>query len=571
MEEVTPTTFVDIQEDIETVVGDEQQPDFLPRIKIKKWDNEVNLSVGLITDEAGEMGSFEDLVRWDGTDIAAVFYPAHDTAESGGYEFEIHLLARPDSNIVPLSVQTKELSFHYQPFEVMDGAERPEEILGSYAAYHVSKDSNEYQTGKAFHIYRPWAEDDNGWRVWCEFDPDWDGIGNLNITVPQNFIDTAVYPIIIDPTFGYTSAGATTYTAASSEGVFGTFATGAAGTVVSISYFSPSGAGNINASNVGLYKGDDFYKVCETPSPPSIIGATNGWITVGLNLADIQVCPYLPSFYLDNSSSGFSSAKYDTVTDAGYSYTGLGSAGVANSTMPTQLAGSVNSNKWSIYATYNASPITKIANEDTGTAASSTVSGTYTQATVRGNMLIAAVYCNVPTGATSISGWTVVQDLGINSNASSIVVLAKIADGTETTVTATCTSSSASRIQIYEYSGINATSVSAATDALGTGTTGTTSTNTETGALTTTNANDLVFIAAGFTTNSSAWGWTGTPSVATLLTNARMMTGAVIISATGTYAPILSWTSNTRSTLNIVAFKQLNIVAGARLSTMGVG
>jgi len=81
---------------------------------------------------------------------------------------------------------------------------RPENAVGSYAVYHVSKRNGIYKTGKAFHIFRPKAYDANGNEAWC----------NLNITdkfliveVPQTFIEKATYPIIIDPYFGYNSAG----------------------------------------------------------------------------------------------------------------------------------------------------------------------------------------------------------------------------------------------------------------------------------------------------------------------------------------------------------------------------
>ena len=31
--------------------------------------------------------------------------------------------------------------------------------------------------------------------------------GRMTVTVPQNFLDKAVYPVIIDPTFGYATIG----------------------------------------------------------------------------------------------------------------------------------------------------------------------------------------------------------------------------------------------------------------------------------------------------------------------------------------------------------------------------
>jgi hypothetical protein len=50
--------------------------------------------------------------------------------------------------------------------------------------------------------------------------------GILTITIPQDFLDKAVYPITVDPTFGYTSVGAS-YSNYSSSGqyIFGTLYT----------------------------------------------------------------------------------------------------------------------------------------------------------------------------------------------------------------------------------------------------------------------------------------------------------------------------------------------------------
>jgi hypothetical protein len=62
-----------------------------------------------------------------------------------------------------------------------------------------------YKTGKLCHIYRPWAEDAKGQRVWCDLTIDADV---MTITVPQDFLDSAAYPVLVDPTFGYTTHGA---------------------------------------------------------------------------------------------------------------------------------------------------------------------------------------------------------------------------------------------------------------------------------------------------------------------------------------------------------------------------
>lgn len=95
---------------------------------------------------------------------------------------------------------------------VRETASRPDNVIGSYAVYHATKKGNQYMNGKAFHVYRPIAEDALGNKAWCSlhidkrFDPT-----NLTITIPQQFLDEAVFPVVVDPDFGYATIGGSWY------------------------------------------------------------------------------------------------------------------------------------------------------------------------------------------------------------------------------------------------------------------------------------------------------------------------------------------------------------------------
>lgn len=150
------------------------------------------------------------------------------TKENAFDEYEIVLSEKPKTNIFTLPFTSKDLVFYYQPplTQELDPKEydsiteteaikdgkiavyRPENIVGSYAVYHASKSGGVYGTGQVFHIYRPWSEDAKGVRVWCDLKIQ---DNSLIITVPQDFLDKAVYPIIIDPTLGYTTKGGSSY------------------------------------------------------------------------------------------------------------------------------------------------------------------------------------------------------------------------------------------------------------------------------------------------------------------------------------------------------------------------
>ncbi len=208
---------------IEVELGDSKQPDvFYPQFKTKHWDNEVNFSVRLKDDDHAGAHVHHDgkTTHWKRGGRTARFYQKDTDDENGGFEFEVEIDKKPESNVLEFSVQSKGLDFFYQPHEIdqkdldMGAQPRAEHVKGSYAVYHKEKmgdysqvGGKNYKSGKAFHIYRPYVVDANGKQEWCELHID-DAAENLTITIPQSFLDTAMYPIIVDPTFGYTTNGA---------------------------------------------------------------------------------------------------------------------------------------------------------------------------------------------------------------------------------------------------------------------------------------------------------------------------------------------------------------------------
>lgn len=92
--------------------------------------------------------------------------------------------------------------------EYLDQNHRPENVVGSYAIF-CNKRNNAYRTGKVAHVFRPECTDSLGKKTWADLfvDP---STNLLRITIPQKFIDTAVYPIHLDPDIGYDGQGAST-------------------------------------------------------------------------------------------------------------------------------------------------------------------------------------------------------------------------------------------------------------------------------------------------------------------------------------------------------------------------
>lgn len=202
---------------IQVEIGDSKQPDFKPQIKIMRWDNEVNFSMRAIEDPNATVEIDKEVIKYITPDYEVHQYDKPDASENGGHEFEWVLPKKPTSNILTATIQTKGLDFFYQPpltqQEIDEGSQRPDNVVGSYAVYHKTKGGMndsvgmEYKVGKAFHIYRPKVTDANGVETWGELNVD-EQSGFLTVTIDQDFLDNAVYPVIVDPTFGYTSIGA---------------------------------------------------------------------------------------------------------------------------------------------------------------------------------------------------------------------------------------------------------------------------------------------------------------------------------------------------------------------------
>jgi len=179
----------------DTEIGDSLDVSFQPQVKVKLWDNESNFSMRLLNFGVGSHNFDGSRVQWAGNNASCEFINSGD-----GFEFYIDLISKPATNQLRFSLETKNIVVFKQPEltpeEIADGAFRPDNVINSYAVYHSAKNNNEYQTGKILHLYRPKATDANSNSVWCDQDINVP-VRTKVITIPQSFLDTAVYPVRI--------------------------------------------------------------------------------------------------------------------------------------------------------------------------------------------------------------------------------------------------------------------------------------------------------------------------------------------------------------------------------------
>lgn len=211
--------------------------------KIKADDSreeEIEIDKGELKDEA-------KLKRWDGECYIKIGRKEKDIKteiEGNVFKFDVKLKKKPKNNIVSFDIESKNLKFYYQreltQEEKDEGCYRPENVIGSYAVYHATRgnfhsnqlDADKYKCGIAFHIYRPKIIDANENWIWGKLNISG---GSLTITVEQTWLDNAVYPVTVDPNFGYETKGGTEM-AASNNYMYasGVVAPASAGTATSI-------------------------------------------------------------------------------------------------------------------------------------------------------------------------------------------------------------------------------------------------------------------------------------------------------------------------------------------------
>lgn len=341
-----------MKEDVEIVVGDEKQSSFMPRMKIKRWDNEVNFSVGVISDHKGSHHMHGGEHDWDdGHGVKARFYEKPDEE----FEFEVELASRPDSNVLHLSIESKGLEFFYQPElsehekEIVDingvmvqRSNRSGRMIGSYAVYHSTKKDhvvggNNYRNGRAFYIYRPYAVDSNGWNVWCDLCID----DEMRITIPQTFVDEAEYPIIIDPTFGCDPAGS------------GTSVYYASNKMICLIATSPTDVGTAQSISVKMGSMSGSLKGVITDSDGNIItngiGDSTGY-SAGWNTSEFGTDPVITA-----STSYLLSIIADSWVEIQYDYASSGRVDNTNSYASPQDTGDLDQGySFLIYCTYTA-------------------------------------------------------------------------------------------------------------------------------------------------------------------------------------------------------------------------
>lgn len=338
-------------------IGDSKQDDFKPQFKFMRWDNEVNFSLRAEEHPSAVVETRGKVVKYKRPDYEVHMYEKPEMGEDGGFEFEWVLPSKPSTNVFTTTIQTKGLNFFYQPkltaMEVSLGDERPDNVIGSYAVYHKTKggmnnaSGKEYKTGKAFHIYRPEAVDADGNREWCELNIN-ESSGHLTVTVPQTFLDNATYPVVVDPTFGNTSIGASRNSTAANNVQGGYFTITESGDVTKLTAYGEDSSGTTNTKGLIVENSSPYNIVTNAVSNVVNVSTTTSWRDYAFSTS--------PSLTASTSygmgiltESNYNRAYFDDFSGSGFYDSSNSYASPAALSAPSS-----NSRLYSIYATYTA-------------------------------------------------------------------------------------------------------------------------------------------------------------------------------------------------------------------------
>ena len=301
---------------------------FMPlRSDVKLFDN------GIITIEDATKG------------IQEKYYPKLIKTRHG-LEYEMIFNSQPPSEIRLNIEHSGGMEFYRQTIESLEGlggAKYAPNVPGSFACY-INQRNNKYRTGKFCHLYTPKFIEIEGLKRQGFAKEFWIENGEI-IIVPPDWVRSATYPIILDPTIGYTSEGASYDNASRYWAVRHNSTAGADGIAQSLHFWIEDNTqGDVNLSLYDGYASGDNRLLNNYPLLQGAQSANQfNVIDVSAeNFSIVNTVDYYPSFIVDGVD-----AAWDVVTQSAYENHAFG---VLPATWPNNLAGF--SRTFSMYLTY---------------------------------------------------------------------------------------------------------------------------------------------------------------------------------------------------------------------------
>lgn len=176
-------------------------------MSISKWGGQARLAFAPGEGHTGEMEVHDNelLLKPESTPKA---YHVFRKLDEERFEYDVLLLKEPETNSIEIELDFPDgLEFFRQPSleSLMASPFRcSPEAIDSYAVYWKER-NGPYKTGKFCHIYRPLIRDARGRKVWGLLDI---ADHRMTITIPEEWLADAAYPVVVDPVVGTQTRGA---------------------------------------------------------------------------------------------------------------------------------------------------------------------------------------------------------------------------------------------------------------------------------------------------------------------------------------------------------------------------
>lgn len=338
-----------VRDYLEVEVGDAKQDQFGCGSKVKRWHNHCNVSIH-IPDMKGKLRRDKETAKFRGDGREAQFRtiapnPFHP---AGGIETDLLILEKPGVNSFPFTLNYKNIEFVRQPpltqEEILLGASRPANIDGSYALFTTGPQINIdggmlWRAGKFGHLVRPPVIDADGVSVLADLRIE---SGVLWVDVVPGFMESARFPVLIDPTFGFTTQGGTAQSVSANQYHSSLFTSPSdVGAASMISFYALSAAGTNAKGIIHLHSDLTLVSAGSAVSIPA--GGSGAWRDSTLSPTLTAAIDYLlGSIYQGNAVTYYDTGSTDQGHNGSNTY----------STPGTLVSPTHTTRKYSVYITY---------------------------------------------------------------------------------------------------------------------------------------------------------------------------------------------------------------------------
>ena len=227
----------------ETIIGNSRSTSFEPMIEAKPWNEDclrIWKDISESTSISSDLTNIKELIWRDSKEqitispvmenlnirLGGLFEHNRNTGIRGakltyllnkkpkigpdGYaRFQFRMSGHEDMYFWRQPSLTEEASWPDSNPDLLERATRPEYVVESVAIYHKSRGGyNQYSTGKAGHLYRPWCQDSQGNFTWGKWEYDLQA-GTLIKCIPAKAFDYSNATWwLVDFTFGNEASGA---------------------------------------------------------------------------------------------------------------------------------------------------------------------------------------------------------------------------------------------------------------------------------------------------------------------------------------------------------------------------